>query len=131
MSSRPLLAPPAERQQRFSSAELSVVNLSLKSCISQKWPDHFFGSASHKTAELSNAELSVFRLSVVNYSLKMLISRKRPANFFPFWYETSLCRYQCTVQIWIWLNHPKGHFKGRKVTIWPNFHFILIFSKTV
>ena len=43
----------------------------------------------------------------VNLSLKILISQKRTDNFFP----ASLGRYPCTVQIWIWLNHPKCHFK--------------------
>ena len=28
-----------------------------------------------------------------------------------FWCTASLGRYPCTVKIWIWLNHPKGHFK--------------------
>ena len=31
-------------------------------------------------------------------------------------------------KIWIWLNHPKGHFKGQ---IWLPFYLEAIFSKTV
>ena len=32
-------------------------------------------------------------------------------TFFLFWHGASLGRYWCTVKIWIWLNHPKCHFK--------------------
>ena len=48
--------------------------------------------------------------SVVNLSLKILIYQKRPDNFYFFWCTTSFGRYPCTVKIWIWLSHPKGHF---------------------
>ena len=38
------LAPPAERQRSFSNADSSVVvNFSIKSLISQKLFDNFFG----------------------------------------------------------------------------------------
>ena len=32
-------------------------------------------------------------------------------TFFLFWHVASLGWYQCIVKIWIWLNHPKGHFE--------------------
>ena len=50
--------------------------------------------------------------SVINFSLKSLISQKLSGKtFFLFWHVASLWWYQCIVKIWIWLNHPKGHFK--------------------
>ena len=59
----------------------------------------------------------------------MLISQKWPYNFFSFfWCTVSLGRYQYTVKILIWLNRPRGHFKGRKG--WIIVHFEAIFSKT-
>ena len=48
--------------------------------------------------------------SVVNFSIKSLISQKLADNFF-FCHVASLGWYQCIVKIWIWLNHPKGHFE--------------------
>ena len=77
------LAPPAERQRSFSNADSSVV---------RRGP-------------------SVVRPSVVNFSIKSLISQKLSDNFFLFWHVASLGWYQCIVKIWIWLNHPKGHFE--------------------
>ena len=36
----------------------------------------------------------------------------RPGGLlFLFWHVASLGWYQCIVKIWIWLNHPKGHFE--------------------
>ena len=48
--------------------------------------------------------------SVVNFSIKSLISQKLSDNFL-FWHVASFGWYQCIVKIWIWLNHPKGHFE--------------------
>ena len=45
------------------------------------------------------------------FSIKSLISQKLSDNFFLFWHVASLGWYQCIVKIWIWLNHPKGHFE--------------------
>ena len=99
-----LLAPPAERQRSFSNADSSVVRPS-----------------------------SVRRPSVVNFSIKSLISQKLSDNFFSFfWHVASLGWYQCIVKIWIWLNHPKGHFeRSERSNLAPFFYLEAIFSKTV
>ena len=48
---------------------------------------------------------------VVNFSIKSLISQKLSDNFFYFLACSFLRMVQCIVKIWIWLNHPKGHFE--------------------
>ena len=73
----------------------------------------------------SNADSSVVRRRRVNFSLKRLISQKLPDNFFLFWCTVSLGRYQCTVNVLIWLNRPKGIFFGKF------FYLEVIFSKSV
>ena len=84
------LAPPAERQRSFSNADSSVVRRPSSSVVVvRRRPSS----------------------SVVNFSIKSLISQKLFDNFFSFWHVASLGWYQCIVKIWIWLNHPKGHFK--------------------
>ena len=75
---------------------------------------HFLAPPAERQRSFSNADSSVVRRpSVVNFSLfKNWISQKLPDNYFSiFWCIASLGRYPCTVKIWIWLNHPKGHFK--------------------
>ena len=51
-----------------------------------------------------------FSNAVVNFSLKIFISQKLFDNFFLLWHRALLGRYQCTVKMGIWLNHPKGQF---------------------
>ena len=55
----------------------------------------------------------------VNFSLKSWFSQKRlDDNSFPILVYSFLRK----VPIWIWLNRPKGHFKGLKGRIWLIFH---------
>ena len=72
----------------------------------------FLTPPAKKQRSFSNAELSVVRRSpssvVVNFSLKIFISQNCLITFVLLWHGALLGRYQCTVKIWIWLNHPKG-----------------------
>ena len=70
------------------------------------------------------------RPSSSTFHFKSLFLKNCLITFFLFWHGASLGRYQYC-KIWIWLNHPKGHFKGQKGQIWSFFHLEAIFSKTV
>ena len=82
------LAPPAERQRSFSNAELSVVRRRPSSSV------------------------VVVRRPSSTFHLKSSFLRNCLITFFLLWHVhvALLGRYQCTVQMWIWLNHPKGPF---------------------
>ena len=45
------------------------------------------------------------------FQLKAWFLKNCLITFFRFWHVASLGWYQCIVKIWIWLNHPKGHFE--------------------
>ena len=50
------------------------------------------------------------RPSSSTFHFKSLFLRNCLITFFLLWHGALLGRYQCTVQIWIWLNHAKGLF---------------------
>ena len=52
----------------------------------------------------------VVRRRLSSTSIKSLISQKLSGNFFSF-LACSFLRMVPNVKIWIWLNHPKGHFE--------------------
>ena len=79
------LAPPAERQRSFSIADSSIVHRPL-SVVVRRRPSSTF-------------------------QLKAWFLQNCLITFFLFWHVASLGWYQCIVKIWIWLNHPKGHFE--------------------
>ena len=79
---RPLLALPAERQR--SGAFLMPIRPS--SVVRRRRPSSTF-------------------------QLKAWFLKNCQITFFLFWHVASLGWYQCIVKIWIWLNHPKGHFE--------------------
>ena len=75
------------------------------------WPHlvAFLAPPAERPRSFSNAESSV----VVSFSLKIFISqtlRHCLITFFLLWHGALLGMYQCTVKMWIWLNHPKGQF---------------------
>ena len=80
------LAPPAERQRSFSNADSSVVRRLSSSVVCRRRPSSTF-------------------------QLKAWFLKNCLITFFLFWHVASLGWYQCIVKIWIWLNHPKGHFE--------------------
>ena len=82
------LAPPAERQRSFSNADSSVVRRRRRRRPS-----------------------SVVRRPSSTFQLKAWFLKNCLITFFLFWHVASLGWYQCIVKIWIWLNHPKGHFE--------------------
>ena len=45
------------------------------------------------------------------FQLKARFLKNCLITFFLFWHIASLGWYLCIVKIWIWLNHPKGHFE--------------------
>ena len=51
------------------------------------------------------------RPSSSTFQFKSLFLRNCLITFFLLWHGALLGRYQCTVQIWIWLNHAKGLFQ--------------------
>ena len=81
------LAPPAERQRSFSNADSSVVR------------------------RPSSVVVVVVRRPSSTFQLKAWFLKNCLITFFLLWHVASLGWYQCIVKIWIWLNHPKGHFK--------------------
>ena len=83
------LAPPAERQRSFSNADSSVVRRRPSSSV---------------VVRRRPSSSSTFQLKA--WFLKNCL-----ITFFLFWHVASLGWYQCIVKIWIWLNHPKGHFE--------------------
>ena len=81
------LAPPAERQRSFSNADSSVVRRPSSVVVVRRRP------------------------SSSTFQLKAWFLKNCLITFFLFWHVASLGWYQCIVKIWIWLNHPKGHFE--------------------
>ena len=84
------LAPPAERQRSFSNADSSVVR---------------------RPSSVVRRPSSVVRRPSSTFQLKAWFLKNCLIAFFLFWHVASLGWYQCIVKIWIWLNHPKGHFE--------------------
>ena len=82
------LAPPAERQRSFCNADSSVVRRPSSSVVCRRR-----------------------RRPSSTFQLKAWFLKNCLITFFLFWYVASLGWYQCIVKIWIWLNHPKGHFE--------------------
>ena len=82
------LAPPAERQRSFSNADSSVVRRPSSVVV-----------------------VVVVRRPSSTFQLKAWFLKNCLITFFLLWHVASLGWYQCIVKIWIWLNHPKGHFK--------------------
>ena len=50
------------------------------------------------------------RPSSSTFHLRSLFLRNCLITFFLLWHRALLRRYQCTVHMCIWLNHPKGQF---------------------
>ena len=74
---------------------------------------NFLAPPAERQRSFSNADSSV-RLSVrpsSTFQLKAWFLKNCLITFFLFWHVASLGWYQCIVKIWIWLNHPKGHFE--------------------
>ena len=76
-------------------------------------PD-FVALPAERQRSFSNADSSVVRRRPSStLQLKAWFLKNCLITFFLFWHVhvASLGWYQCIVKIWIWLNHPKGHFK--------------------
>ena len=85
----------------------------------------FLAPLAGRQQSFSNADSSVVRRlsSSSTFHLKYYFIKNGLITFFLFWCTASLGRYPCTVKIWIWLNHPKGHFKRSE---WSNLAAFLL-----
>ena len=84
----------------------------LNPCISCPYRWEFLAPPAERQRSFSNAELSVIRLRRPSstFHLKSLFLRNCLITFFLLWHGALIVRYQCTVKMWILLNHPKGQF---------------------
>ena len=98
------------------SDSLSVVVLHLLSYFSviyrTKYDFYvFLAPPAERQRSFSNADSSVVVRPSSTFQLKAWFLKNCLITFFLFWHVASLGWYQCIVKIWIWLNHPKGHFE--------------------
>ena len=107
--------PPLRRPGRCCNAP---VHLSIRPSVCPgkhsgfRGLDSFLAPLAERQRSFSNADLSVVRRRPSStFQLKAWFLKNCLITFFLFWHVASLGWYQCIVKIWIWLNHPKGHFE--------------------
>ena len=81
----------------------------------------FLAPTAERQRSFSNSDSSVVVVHPSStFQLKAWFLKNCLITFFLFWHVASLGWYQCIVKIWIWLNHPKGHFERSNLA-----HFLL------